>query len=93
MYSSVAEPYMTMAQTPSLQQRNVDHFNKHHLEPKPHMVALADRTVAQLTQQLHLSKDTVVLEFGCGTGLLSERLAPYVGRIYGVDIAPNAVEV
>lgn len=82
-----------MPQNPSLQQLNVDHFNKHHLEPKPHMLDLADRTMAQLTQQLHLSKDTVVLEFGCGIGLLSERLAPYVGRVYGIDIAPNAVEV
>jgi 2-polyprenyl-3-methyl-5-hydroxy-6-metoxy-1,4-benzoquinol methylase len=34
-----------------------------------------------------------VLDFGCGTGLLSERLAPLCGEIVAVDTSPKMIEV
>ncbi|KAI0355113.1 S-adenosyl-L-methionine-dependent methyltransferase [Trametes cingulata] len=36
---------------------------------------------------------TEVLDFACGTGMVSEALFPYVKRIVGVDISEKSVEV
>lgn len=84
-----------MADQPSIQQLNIEHFNKHSHEVKPHMLALADQVAGYLVQHLpECSRtDTVALEFGCGLGLVSERLAPQVHSMFGVDITPKAVEV
>ncbi len=35
-----------------------------------------------------LPSDTIVADLGCGTGRLAEELAPYVGRLIGVDNSP-----
>jgi 2-polyprenyl-3-methyl-5-hydroxy-6-metoxy-1,4-benzoquinol methylase len=80
-------------QAPNLQQLNIDHFNKHGAEVKPHMLALADSTAQHILQHIPLGLDSPVLDFGCGLGLISERLAPKVGSVTGVDVAPNMVEV
>ena len=37
-------------------------------------------------------KSGLVVEIGCGTGLLSERLAPLAGRYLATDIAPEMLE-
>jgi len=37
-------------------------------------------------------KSALVVEIGCGTGLLSERLAPLAGRYLATDIAPEMLE-
>jgi ubiquinone/menaquinone biosynthesis C-methylase UbiE len=34
-----------------------------------------------------------VLEAACGTGLISMRIAPYVGRYFGCDISPEMIEI
>jgi predicted TPR repeat methyltransferase len=34
-----------------------------------------------------------VLDAGCGTGLLAERLRPYATRLVGLDIAPKMIEI
>jgi predicted TPR repeat methyltransferase len=34
-----------------------------------------------------------VLDLGCGTGLVGVEIAPYSGRLTGVDLAPNMVEL
>ena len=39
-----------------------------------------------------LTKEMVLMDFGAGTGLLTERIAPYVGRIIAVDISPSMIE-
>jgi SAM-dependent methyltransferase len=78
-------------QTESLQQHNIDHFNG--AQVKPHMLALADGAAQHILQHIPVGLDSTVLEFGCGLGLISERLAPKVGSVTGVDIAPNMVEV
>jgi len=38
-------------------------------------------------------KNKRVLDFGCGTGILAEKLAPLVGEIIAVDASPNMVDV
>lgn len=38
-------------------------------------------------------KSKRVLDFGCGTGLLTEKLAPLVGEVIAVDTSPNMIEV
>lgn len=80
-------------QDASLQQLNIDHFNKHSAEVKPYMLALAESTAQHILQHIPVGQNSTVLEFGCGLGLISERLAPAAGSVYGVDIAPNTVEV
>lgn len=40
-----------------------------------------------------MGPDTRVLDFGCGTGLLTERLAPRVREVVAVDASPAMVEV
>lgn len=46
---------------------------------------IADRIV----QRVPLEKSMHVLDFGSGTGLLLERLAPFVGKITAVDISES----
>jgi cyclopropane fatty-acyl-phospholipid synthase-like methyltransferase len=57
------------------------------------MLALAESTAQHISQHIPLGPDSTVLEFGCGLGLISERLAPNVGSVHGIDIALNMVEV
>lgn len=49
-----------------------------------------DRKVAPLVPELRKSR---VLDFGCGTGLLTEKLAPRCGQIVSVDTSARMVEV
>ena len=41
----------------------------------------------------HLKKEDVVLDFGCGTGLVSSEIAGDVARIVGIDISKNMLEL
>jgi ubiquinone/menaquinone biosynthesis C-methylase UbiE len=52
------------------------------------------RDVAQaVTRQVRLSPDMDVMDFGCGTGLLTLQLAPLVGSITGVDSSRGMLDV
>ncbi len=57
------------------------------------MVAYADAAWASLRAAVPVRSDARVLDFGCGTGLLTERLAPHVKEIVAVDASPAMVEV
>lgn len=48
-------------------------------------VSLAHGVVEAIKEQIVLSKDLSVLDFGCGTGLVTLALAPLVGSITGAD--------
>ena len=48
-------------------------------------VALAHGVAKAIKEQVTLSKDLSVLDFGCGTGLVTLALAPLVGPITGAD--------
>ena len=38
-------------------------------------------------------KSKRILDFGCGTGLLTEKLAPLVREVIAVDTSPNMIDV
>lgn len=41
----------------------------------------------------YLKPSDRVLEFACGTGLITLRLAPHVSHIRGIDISPNMADI
>jgi SAM-dependent methyltransferase len=55
--------------------------------PVEHMAEWVDRTVDLVLE----SRPELVLELGCGTGLLAHRLHGRVGGYVGTDVAPTAV--
>jgi len=59
----------------------------------PAVVAYADAAFASLREAVALSPTTRVLDFGCGTGLLTERLAPHVAKVVAVDASPAMIAV
>ncbi len=52
-------------------------------------VALAEAVVTAIAARISLTRDLSVLDFGCGTGLVTLALAPRVGRISGTDTSPG----
>lgn len=46
----------------------------------------------EIVASLGLPRDAKILEVGCGTGWLSERLAAF-GKVTGVDLSPEAIEI
>ena len=50
-----------------------------------------DEMAAAIRRLAPLSPETRLLDFGAGTGLLTERLAPHVGSILAVDISPSMI--
>lgn len=54
-------------------------------------VATARSIFQTLSSRMALSKSMDILDFGCGTGLLSFQAAPLVRSVTGVDLSPNMV--
>jgi len=50
-----------------------------------------DEMAAAIRRRAPLSVESTLLDFGAGTGLLTERLAPHVGKIIAVDISPSMI--
>ena len=57
----------------------------------------ADRAFASLIEHVGVRdsrwKNARVLDFGCGTGLLTEKLAPLVGEVVATDTSPKMIDV
>ncbi len=57
----------------------------------------ADQAFAFLIEQVNVRdnqwKSKRILDFGCGTGLLSEKLAPLAREVIAVDTSPNMIDV
>gem|GEM_PF-227252 len=62
-------------------------------DQNPAVVAYADAALTSLLAAVPVGPDARVLDFGCGTGLLAERLAPRVRRVVAVDRSPAMVDV
>ena len=50
-----------------------------------------DLVLGALADELRRVADPVILDVGCGTGVLGERLRPYTRRIDGIDLSPHMV--
>ncbi len=61
-------------------------------DENPVRVAMISAVAAAVGDAVPLSPALTALDFGCGTGLLTVALAPYVGRIVGVDTSPAMLE-
>jgi cyclopropane fatty-acyl-phospholipid synthase-like methyltransferase len=48
-----------------------------------------DNISASIVNSISFDKAMHVMDFGSGTGMLLERIAPYVGKITAVDISPS----
>ncbi|GLB35538.1 putative methyltransferase [Lyophyllum shimeji] len=65
----------------------------HQYDDKPHAAERARRTAAALRKAYEFKEDsTTVMEYACGTGLVSRELAPHAKRIVGVDISQGMVD-
>lgn len=62
-------------------------------EEKPQRVALARGVAEAIRQAIPLARNMRVLEYGCGTGMVSRALSPHVANILAVDTAPRMLEV
>jgi 2-polyprenyl-3-methyl-5-hydroxy-6-metoxy-1,4-benzoquinol methylase len=62
-------------------------------DENPRRIRLAKAVAQTIIQQVSLSGAMDVLDFGCGTGLLTLRLQPLVGTITGADTSPGMLEV
>ena len=56
-------------------------------------VKLAEEIAQAISRQIVLTTEMDVLDFGCGTGLLTLHLQPSVRSIKGVDSSPGMLEV
>jgi cyclopropane fatty-acyl-phospholipid synthase-like methyltransferase len=55
-------------------------------------VALAHAVAEAIAARVPLSKQQSVLDFGCGTGLVTLKLGPRVGAMTGADTSPGMLE-
>jgi len=62
-------------------------------DEEPRRVALARAVADEIVRQGHLSREIDVLDFGCGTGLLTLALQPLVHRVTGVDTSSGMLGV
>lgn len=59
----------------------------------PRRVKLAEDVAATILKEAVLSKDMDALDFGCGTGLVTLKLQPYVRSITGADSSQGMLSV
>jgi len=62
-------------------------------DAKPERVRLANDVASAIIREAGLLRDVNVLDFGCGTGLLTLSLQPHVKTITGVDSSQGMLEV
>lgn len=51
-----------------------------------------DLIIKSIRRQLQLSESDFVFDIGCGNGLLTARMAAYVGEICGIDISETLIQ-
>jgi 2-polyprenyl-3-methyl-5-hydroxy-6-metoxy-1,4-benzoquinol methylase len=62
-------------------------------DENPGRVKVANDIADAIINKIRLAKEMDVLDFGCGTGLLSLRLIPFVRSITGIDSSGGMLEV
>ncbi len=51
-----------------------------------------DAMAQSILENVELAPGMKVVDFGAGTGLLSERIAPYVQEILAIDVSPSMID-
>ncbi|KAJ7494420.1 S-adenosyl-L-methionine-dependent methyltransferase [Mycena galericulata] len=70
-------------------------FDKHasHADHRPMAAELAESVSSAILQAYPFDKEaTAVLDYACGTGIVSRRLAPHCKTLVGVDISQGMVD-
>lgn len=62
-------------------------------DENPRRVKMAHDIAASIAEHIPLTPQMNVLDFGCGTGLLSMELHPHVCSITGMDSSPGMLDV
>jgi len=62
-------------------------------EEKPQRVALAGEITKALREHIRLDPAMHVLEYGCGTGMISRAISPQVKKITAMDTSPRMLDV
>jgi len=62
-------------------------------DDEPRRVKLAGDVARTVIREVGLSPDMNVLDYGCGTGLVTLQLQPYVGSVTGADTSRGMLEV
>ncbi len=62
-------------------------------DDSPTRVQLAEDVTTAIREEVPLTSDMDVLDFGCGTGLVSLRIAPFVNSVTCVDTSRGMLEV
>jgi len=70
-----------------------DHFavRSEEYDRTDYRLKYVDEMAKAIRERVPLDRESTLLDFGAGTGLLTERLAPRVGRIVAVDISPSMI--
>jgi 2-polyprenyl-3-methyl-5-hydroxy-6-metoxy-1,4-benzoquinol methylase len=53
---------------------------------------IAHAVFQTITSRIALLKEMNIMDFGCGTGLLSFKIAPLVNRVVGIDLSEKMLE-
>jgi ubiquinone/menaquinone biosynthesis C-methylase UbiE len=61
-------------------------------DQSPHRLQRNDAVAAAIARRLALHGDMAALEFGCGTGDLTLRLAPVLGSVLATDVSGGMIE-
>ena len=62
-------------------------------DEEPRRVLLAQQVVTAICRELPLAKEMEALDYGCGSGLVTLGLQPFVGRITGADSSQGMLQV
>ncbi|HUN54671.1 MAG TPA: class I SAM-dependent methyltransferase [Smithella sp.] len=62
-------------------------------DENPGRVKMVQRIFDTITSEINLTSSMDVLDFGCGTGLLTMRMAPLVRSITGIDTSQGMLDV
>eukprot|EP00026_Physarum_polycephalum_P016017 Phypoly_transcript_16840.p1 GENE.Phypoly_transcript_16840~~Phypoly_transcript_16840.p1 ORF type:complete len:234 (+),score=58.86 Phypoly_transcript_16840:44-703(+) len=62
-------------------------------DEKPTAVEIAKKSSQALLDHIPFAKDMNVMDFGCGTGLISEAILPKVHSVFGVDASQGMVDI
>ncbi len=62
-------------------------------DEEPRRVKLAEDVAGAVSREVRLAPDMNVLDYGCGTGLVTMRIQPHVHAITGADTSKGMLEV